>query len=251
MHLLTNPYSNPSARILRANLQEKIKEKIWITSDPERIKKYPLIRYGNSGTVYLNENPVEINSPGFIQMASSKLAFSRIMEENNIYSPVYSRDLENIVYPAVIRESLNLSGGRGIHVIHTEEEFFKIWQPPFYWTPFIKTRSEFRAHVLGGKIVKLFKKISTEEETEYPIRNMKAGYHFSLRTSIFPELENCINGLCSVENFDKAFMAVDLGWDAINKKYFIFEINSAPGLNELTADLYASYIYSFLFPEEV
>jgi hypothetical protein len=42
--------------------------------------------------------------------------------------------------------------------------------------------------------------------------------------------------------FANAFFALDLGWDNNKKEYLVFEANSAPGLNEHTADIYADFI---------
>jgi hypothetical protein len=42
-------------------------------------------------------------------------------------------------------------------------------------------------------------------------------------------------------NYDN-YYAADIGWDSNRKEYFIFEFNSAPGLNENTAKVYAEFL---------
>jgi len=242
LKILTNKSSFPSARILRNPLQDLYNRRILVTSNPEKIRKYPFIRYGNSYPVNIQEE-TDFNSPNFIRFSSNKLKFSKVMEENEIYSPVYKRNIGELIFPMLIRETLTSFGCRGIHVIKNEEEFQEIWRNTFFWTEYIPLKFELRVHILGGKIIKIFKK-ELNEPQDLPIRNNSL-CHFSLKNlEKYPKLESFIENLTNIKEVNEGkFYSMDIGWDTINKKYFVIEFNTGSGLNENTAEEYAKYIY--------
>ncbi|PNX51818.1 MAG: hypothetical protein BV456_01700 [Thermoplasmata archaeon M8B2D] len=242
LKILTNNSSFPSAKTLRDCLQDYYNKRIFVTSRPEKINSYPFIRYGNSNAVKIREE-TGFNSPNFIQLSSNKLKFSRVMERNEIYSPVYHRNVGELIFPLLIRETLTSFGCRGIHVIKNEEEFNERWRDYFYWTPYINLSIELRVHILGNKIVKIFKK-ELNEPQEFPIRNNSL-CHFSLKSlEKYPKLDSFIETLVKIQEVNEGkFYSIDIGWDAIDKKYFVLEFNTGSGLNENTAEEYAKYIY--------
>ena len=247
LKILTNASSFPSAKLLRNPLQDLTKKKVLVTSQTEKINKYPFIRYGNSYPVKVEET--DFNCPNFIQLSSNKLKFSRLMEKNKIYSPVYKRTGTNLIFPMLIRETLTSFGCRGIHVIKNQEEFNKIWRGEYFWTEYINLHFELRVHILGNKIVRIFKK-QLNEPQEYPIRNNTL-CHFSLKNpGKYPKLTEFIETLTNVKEVNQGkFYSIDIGWDFINKKYFVIELNTGSGLNENTAEAYANYIYKNLLGE--
>ena len=247
LKILTNPSSFPSSRFLRDSLQDLVKKKIHVTSQPEKINSYPFIRYGNSSPVKVEET--DFNCPNFIQISSNKLKFSKIMEKNEIYSPIYKRNVGELVFPLLIRETLTSFGCRGIHVIKNRDEFNKIWQGHFFWTKFVNLHFELRVHVLGNKIARVFRK-DLNEPQEYPIRNNSL-CHFSLKnTGKYPKLSEYIKTLTDIKEVGIGkFYSIDIGWDSINKKYFVIELNTGSGLNENTAEIYADYIHKNLLGE--
>jgi hypothetical protein len=244
LKILTNNSSFPSAKLLRNPLQDLTKRKVLVTSKPEKITSYPFIRYGNSYPVNVEET--DFNSPNFIQISSNKLKFSKAMEKNKIYSPVYKKNTSELVFPLLIRETLTAFGCKGIHVIKNQKEFDKIWRSNFYWTKYVPLEFELRVHVLGKKIARVFRK-NLNEKQEYPIRN-NAICHFSLKSvGKYPKLEQFIKTLTDIKEIGAGkFYSIDIGWDTVNKKYFVIELNTGSGLNENTADLYAKYIYDNL-----
>ncbi len=232
----TNSHSFPSARILRDKIFELTGIKFILVKSGNLIKK-PDIRFGDSFNKF--DDDTKYNSPEFISLCANKYKFSKLLLENDLYTPEFRKDKPDI-FPLLIRTNLFLSGGRGIIICKNEDEFSSEWNPSYWWTPFIRTNFEIRAHVLGREVKRIFRK-SLENENEYPIRN-NAICHFSL-TNIekYPKLNetiNSLNNILGVENF----YALDIGWDSNNKKYFIFEANTAPGLNDNTAQVYAEFL---------
>ncbi|KKM82529.1 hypothetical protein LCGC14_1318620 [marine sediment metagenome] len=163
------------------------------------------------------------------------------MEENSIYSPIYHSNDKPDKFPVVLRTSLSLSGGRGISVVKNIDEFnerFTRW-----WTPYISTRFELRVHILGEYIVKIFKKELNDENDSSTIIMNNENCHYCLRRiGAYPKLDNIISSLHSLDEFNGKFYSLDIGWDSKKKIYFIFEANSASGLNDNSSKLYAEYL---------
>lgn len=252
--ILADPGSFPSARLLGQSLLEICEEKndlvrIFITSKPQRITTPLFIRYGNSSKVSVKET--DFNSPEFIRKVSFKKNFSEFLKEMGILSPLFSKGKpKDDDFPLLIRETLSSSGGKGIHLVNNRAEFEKVWKGHFWWTKFIPTEFELRLHILGGNIVKVFKKVREEglEEEKFPIRNNNRGYHFSIRElDKYPKLQELIKPISEpLLNIGGKFYSLDVGWSKEQKKYCVFEANSASGLNEYTAHDYAEYIYQNL-----
>jgi glutathione synthase/RimK-type ligase-like ATP-grasp enzyme len=223
-----------SARILAEELRT-IGEKCFSTRRPERISSRDLvIRYGSTD---LHEGIDTLNTLEVIRTCSNKLNFSQLMQEEKIYSPIFYKGVpKESQYPVIVRTTLNSYGGKGMILVENSGDFHysNVW-----WTPFIQTQFELRVHVLGGKIIRMFKK----EDGESYIRTSNNGWHFSLKENKdYPKVSLVVQKICEIPRFANAFFALDLGWDSKKKQYLVFEANSAPGLNEHTANLYAQYI---------
>jgi len=214
-------------------------QKIRLTTKPERLTKVD-VRYGNSFGKF--DKDTLLNSPEFISCCSNKLAFSQLLLSNGFYTPEYHKLKQDLEFPALIRETLTGSGGKGIILCKDLDEFNNNWVRGF-WTKYITTAFELRVHVLNGNIARIFRK-DEREPSEFPIRN-NASCHFSLKdVEKYPKLSNLISNLNGLfnEKMMTGFYALDIGWDSNKKEYFIFEANSAPGLNEHTANLYAEFL---------
>jgi glutathione synthase/RimK-type ligase-like ATP-grasp enzyme len=228
----------PSCRLLRQFIEEITGTHYLLTDDPD---KNHIVSYGHSGS------QCEFNSSSFIGSVCNKLTFSNLLLENGFYTPEYVNVGIPPSFPVLIRETLTSYGGKGITLVENREEFESKWRGRGYWTPFINVSSEYRIHVLGTKIARIFKKVRSEEleEEKYPIRNNDRGYHFSIRENFeeFKELNKQLPPLLEyLYSLGGKFFALDIGWDRKRNKYFIFEANSAPGLNENTANEYAQYL---------
>lgn len=242
--ILSSETCMPSCKLLRDKIQELSGKKYLITKDRTDINI--LFRYGNTLIVEGNDG---LNRKEFIDLICHKNNFSLFCQENDFYTPCFYRGGLPNKYPVLIRTTLCGYGGEGIIICRNEEEFNRNWNRSYWWTYYIPTEFELRVHIAGGKILKVFKKVREDglEKEELPIRNNSRGYHFSIREEDnYPKMVDLINRLHPIleEKYGGNFYAADIGWDAINKKYLIFELNSAPGLNDSTALLYAEYILS-------
>jgi len=219
-------------------LAEEIKilgEQCFSTRRIERINRGDfVIRYGSTE---IHSGIDTLNSLEVIRTCSNKRNFSEVMQENGIFSPIfYRRTPRPEEYPIIVRTTLTSFGGRGMILVENSNDFR---YPDAYWTPYIETTFELRVHILGSNIIRVFRK----EDGEGYIRTSNNGWHFSLRElENYPKIIPLIKKICGIPMFSDCFFALDLGWDPKTKQYIVFEGNSAPGLNEHTANLYAEYI---------
>jgi hypothetical protein len=237
--ILTHKSCCTSARLLRDKLAELTNSRVLITFNADKIRG-KFIRYGNSDPV--NVPDTKYNSAKFVKLVADKATFSKLMKDKEIYSPVYHSETLPTKFPVLIRKTLTSSRGKGIMVCPDKATFDLNWNPIYVWTPFIKTEFELRAHILDGKIAKLFKKVPVEEnEIALPIRNSERGYHYQLREQeSYPKVKALVKTLHPI--LDGSFYSLDIGWDKVNQKYLVFEANSGSGLNPQTLDLYSDYL---------
>jgi hypothetical protein len=237
MIILSNSGTLPSARLLGKSLEEICGEKIKVLKDVDSIPNNEIIlRYGN----LLGNFDKEINSKEFISISGDKFKTAEVLK-NVVYTMEFHKGYPE-EYPVVIRTKMNSFGGKGIFIVENETEFESFQEN--YWTPWLNLRREYRVHVANGEILRIFKKIPEEgvDEIKYPIRNNDNGYHFSLRTnfSMYKVLFSFVENICKAVQFD--FCAMDIGFTE-EKRYVLIELNSAPGLNEETAAVYAINIW--------
>jgi glutathione synthase/RimK-type ligase-like ATP-grasp enzyme len=236
--------SYPSAKSIRDAIEEITGVHYFIVNGNKPYRGDILFRYGNSREI-VGFDP-NLNSNEFINLCRNKLTFSQFCQQHNIYSPVYHRinEVPN-VFPVLVRQTLTSFGGKGIFVCDNIHAFNATMRRNDYWTPFIKCEFELRVHLFDNQVNRIYKKVNQNgDENAYPIRNHIGGYHFSLRNNdAYPKVlelaQNIGNLFMEVGGH---FSAIDIGWDKLNQRYFIFESNSAPGLNSVNAIEYANFI---------
>ncbi len=249
-YVLSNPTAINSAEILAMALSEVTNDSWTSTTDKYIRINNDFIRYGNCKPISpFSGKDLNVNRRDFIYLCANKAHFSHSLVEKGYYSPTFYAEVyrngkvtieEPKEFPVLIRTTLTGKEGKGIIVCENEQEFLANWRNNYFWTKYIPTEFELRVHVANGKILRIFKKLPPEIEEKYPIRNNARGYHFSLvRTDLYKRVSEIVTGLSTFPEFSGQFYALDMGWDKINKKYFIYEANSCPGMNENTARAYA------------
>jgi len=244
-YILTRKFLKPTARLLAKELGLVVRTEIVDDT-------FPTIRWGNSeGSSEDSPSNEETiyNSPELIYFASSKKAFSTMMLEGNITVIEFHKGTPEH-YPVVVRTTLSGYGGKGIVVCENWEEFGQY--DACWWSYWYNFSYELGVHILGGMVVKVFRKewSPTDEmislgisELKYPIRNSKKGYSFKLLS-----IEGHPKLYKTVEEFYKVFPIqmgrLDIGWDVNSKCYRVIEFNSAPGLaeNDNTLKLYVDFL---------
>lgn len=254
--ILTCKSCSVSARLLANKVRALSNLRVLVTRNAAKIRRRGrFIRYGNADAT--RGLDTAFNSAAFIRLVADKKAFASVMEQHGVHSPVYRNQGKPEVYPAMIRKTLTASNAKGIVVCPDVATFDANWKPCYHWTPFVKTRFELRAHVLGGKIVKLFKKIKkgaqvpdapdgdddegAQPEGPTPIRNLDNGYHYQARDlAKYPQVQTLVDQIHPI--LGGKMYTLDIGWDRAAKRYFVFEANSGSGLNTDTVERYAQYL---------
>jgi hypothetical protein len=243
--------SGPTARLIGAEINRMTGMNLLVRHQPIP-GKIIHVNYG-CGDDWAN---CDLNHPDFVRLCCNKYRFSKLLTDNGVRAPVFQRGVPT-TFPCVVRETLSSFGGRGMHVVATQSDYeVADLNPNFWWTPFVKTDSEFRIHVLGHKIAKVCKKDyrGEEPELELPIRSHLRGYFFRFisdeKWRRWDKLTALVEKLEQIIPFGGCFYGLDVGYSREMNDWFVFEANSAPGLNEVSVKLYAKYIvdYNYEWP---
>lgn len=240
MYILTHPNLFPSARVIKSSILQKTSKKLFIKLEQEATP--PSIRWGNSHNHGANDTV--LNSASLIRTCSNKRLFSTLLTDNRVAHVQYHKGFTPDRFPVVVRTVVNGMGGEGIVVCFDREDFEAKYSNSL-WSYWYKFTFELGVHVLGGEIVRVFKKVREDgaSDEEFPIRNFHRGYSFSLRdASKYEKLKGVVDLFYSIMPIQMT--RLDIGWDAEEKTYRIIEANTAPSLsaNENTLDIYTDFL---------
>ena len=186
-----------------------------------------------------------------IKHATNKLSFFNCMNEVMPESiPEYATHLE-VAWQwcqegavVVCRTLLNSSAGKGIVIANTPKDVVKA---PLY-VKYIKKQDEYRVHVFNGKVIdvqrKMRKKDVPDEEVNWQVRNHANGFIFG-RDDVFAgdNLTNLCTSCINILSLD--FGAVDVIYNKHEDKYYLLEVNTAPGLVGTTLEKYTQAIKDY------
>jgi hypothetical protein len=249
-YILSHHRLTRSANPLAQRITELTGERILVKIDPNRDDTC-IIRYGNSA-INLGMAETKYNDPLLIRKAGNKKSLSDYLQEKEFPHVVFlRRNPEENEFPIVARDELNRGGGIGIRIIETMTAF-ENGDIMNYWTPWYNFKFELGVHILGGEIVRVFKKLREDglEEEKYPIKNTQRGYKFSLRANWrerYTGLSAFVKKLYEIVPIQ--FARLDVGYDRETGGYRLIEINSAPDLsqNQNTLNLYAEFLVKKIF----
>ena len=248
-HFLYHPRSFRTARSLARLMRIPFNRNI------ERIKRkgsYPSIRYGCSFGKFRKDT--KINSPEVIRLCANSYWFGKWAQDNEFNVPYYRRfDWNNLPeYPFLLRR-LHHMAGRDIIIIKSEQDLTRIRRNILsqrYMVDFVPTTSELRVHIINEKIIRVFKKVKPGHiERGEMIRTSRHGFHYSVRLD--ETLDNKYQKAQELAiNISKKlglfFGGIDMAWNREKKEYIIWEINTAPGLNSVTQQMYAKELRRYL-----
>lgn len=245
-YLFTYKKSFPSARILATKLGLKV------TSNENKIVKPPIIRYGNSLKDF-GEDDTNINSIETIHLCSNSILFSDWCRDNNFFTPIFEKFRnENLVYPFLLRKKYHRAG-LDIIYIEREEQLNDVESlPSYYKVPFFETEYELGVHVVFGNVVKIFKKIKINDDSHPFIRSMAKGYRYSIVSNIDDNYKKAQSIATNIANcIGLKFGRIDMAFLSKEREYIIWEVNTAPGLNNNTAELYSKILREHLEVKDV
>ena len=208
-----------------------------------------VINWGNSVLPRWDSSRV-LNQPSFVSRASNKLKTFLEFRNADVPHPEFTTNIEEAqswieqgktVY---CRKYLQSKGGNGIIVARTIEELV----PAPLYTVGITNVAEYRVHVFNGEVIDVVMKARRRGESPNPdIKNHAQGWIFIRGgVEVSPEVRNAATEAVRCLHLD--FGAVDV---CINEEGqpFVFEVNTAPGLEGTTLEKYKDairrlYVYS-------
>lgn len=187
-----------------------------------------------------------LNKPENIRKASNKLKSFELFQDAGVSIPQFFKTKEEAREyingaagrSVVCRTLLSGHSGAGIVLADSDAELV---DAPLY-TAYVKKQEEYRYHVFMGKVVDIQRKARKrevpDEQVNWKVRNLDGGFIFA-REGVVENEGAAQNAIMAVEALGLDFGAVDLIYNAREEKYYVLEVNTAPGLAGSTLDGYA------------
>lgn len=208
-----------------------------------------IVNWGNSHPPHFRWMEQDLNKPQAIALACNKLETFKQLRHNAFNhvpdwttNPAEAEHWLDLGLKTYCRTSLTGHGGSGIVICNDGD---KLVSAPLY-TLHTKHKDEYRVHVFKGKAIDVQKKKRKLSGTSISngIRNHASGWVYG-RLDIDPPSELVDISIKAVELLGLDFGAVDIGHRLRDNKFFVFEVNTAPGLEGSTLDNYAKAIYNY------
>jgi glutathione synthase/RimK-type ligase-like ATP-grasp enzyme len=193
-----------------------------------------------------------INTIDSVNRNRHKFNSLHIMEEHGVSVPRSFDSYEHDIYDRLLNECRAIIGRRNYHQGGTE---FHVClsrmdidraksEGADYFVKYIPKKNEFRFHVMNGKVIRVSQKVRKTELEEGETFDSQCWSHNKGWRFRGLRLDNPLitesakeNAIKSLEALGMDFGAVDLVEDEDGNP-FVLEINSAPGLEGTTLDIY-------------
>src|ERR1700722_1811881 len=192
-----------------------------------------------------------LNKPSAVNVAGNKLLTFQALQRVGVSIPQFTTEM-NVAATwlddgdiVIERHNLRGSSGAGIRIVSLDDEDTEsiLTYAPLY-TKYIEKTAEFRVHVFRGEVIDYVQKrrvlAENRDDTFNPyISSMEHGWVFS-RTDLLdlPGARSLAIKAVAVLGLD--FGAVDIIY--AKGKFFVLEVNCAPGLAGTTLSSYANAI---------
>ena len=246
------PYKigSQSAKRIQESIQAAGHRCVRVRPDSQTYRPRPtdrIIYYGGSTANFQSNyviNPVRT-------LANNKLTTLQRLQEVGLSTVEWTthkdvaNDWINQREKVVARATLSGHSGMGITICDNLDT--PLPNVPLY-TKYIKKTYECRVHVFRGRVIdaQIKRKKTTdipEDQTANPlIRNIHTGWVYCREDFTLPE-EAANLSIQAVNTVNLDFGAVDLIYNKYYNKFYILEINTAPGLDGTTLN---NYVQAFL-----
>lgn len=187
-----------------------------------------------------------LNKPEAIRKASNKLKSFELFQEAGVTIPPFFTEKQDARQymeagagnlAIVCRTKLNGHSGDGIVIA---DNIDAIVDAPLY-TAYVKKQEEYRYHVFMGQVVDIQRKARKrdvpDDAVNWQVRNLDGGFIFA-REGVVASPVASEEAVKAVAALGLDFGAVDLIYNAREDKYYVLEVNTAPGLSGTTLDGY-------------
>lgn len=201
---------------------------------------HKIINWGNSHPHFSGGN--FFNKPEAVAIAANKLdSFAKlwvagVATPELTLDPAIARAWLDRGWKVVCRQTITGHGGHGITVVKPGEQLITAK----FYTKYVRKDQEYRVHVGGGKVIDFTEKRRSHSRTlgsEY-IRSYDNGWVFCRENISLPEIVRK-QSIAAVVALGLDFGAVDIAYR--DGKAWVFEINTAPGLDGTTIERYKQY----------
>lgn len=194
-----------------------------------------------------------INHPEAVSKASNKLSFFKAMAEQGVNIPRFTEAPEGARFMleegkvVVARTVLNGHSGEGIVLIEAENHMVRA---PLY-VEYVPKKEEYRVHIFQGEVVDVQRKARNkgvaDELVNWRIRNHANGFIFARGDDmgVVPE-DVTKQAIDAVNAIGLDFGAADVIWNDKQKKAYVLECNTAPGLSGKTLEGYVERFKVFV-----
>jgi glutathione synthase/RimK-type ligase-like ATP-grasp enzyme len=211
-------------------------------------RKDVIVNWGNSSPPHFRWMEQDLNKPHAIALASNKLntflefrnkSFTDIPDWTT--NPSEAQQWLDLGLRVYCRTKLTNHSGNGIVICNDGD---RLTYAPLY-TLHTKHKHEYRVHVFRGQVIDIqMKRRRNGALGGTGIRNHANGWVYT-RAEIAPPEELLLSSIKAVQLLNLDFGAVDIGHRIIDNKFFVFEVNTAPGLEGTTLDKYSKAIYNY------
>ncbi len=204
-----------------------------------------VINWGNTRVPnWRFDSRCDLNNPDAVRIAACKLATFNKLEENHVSAPRFTTSRETATdwldsgSTILCRTLLNSHSGRGIIVVQPNNP---LQDAPLY-VEYKKKRAEYRVHVFAGEVIDECHK-RKRNQAERPdsfntfIRSYDNGWVFC-RDGLVPDPARHALAISAVTALGLDFGAVDMIYNEREQKYYVLEVNTAPGLEGTTLTKY-------------
>jgi hypothetical protein len=208
-----------------------------------------IVNWGNSHPPHFRWMEQDLNNPKAIALACDKLNTFITLEHLGFhhlpewYQKQWSAEkCINDGKTVYCRTKTNSHSGKGIVIANTLDELV----PAPLYTVKTSHKDEYRVHIFKGEVLDVQKKKKRLgfSGTSSGIRNHTNGWVYARSDVAIPDML-CPIAIQAVNLLGLDFGAVDIGHRLRDNKFFVFEVNTAPGLEGSTLDKYAKAIYNY------
>jgi glutathione synthase/RimK-type ligase-like ATP-grasp enzyme len=197
-----------------------------------------------------------LNHPRAVDIARNKLTTFEVLQDHDVPIPDFTRDKEKAVgwllgpkegkgTGVLVRKLLGASRGQGIEKVNFGD--FDLPNAPLY-VRYIKKHKEYRVHVFGGQVIdiqeKRISKYVPKDQIDHQIRSHERGWVFCREGVTLSDTAQSI-AVQAVQAVGLDFGAVDMIYNKKEDKYYVLEINTAPGLEGETIINYSNAIKTY------
>jgi len=190
-----------------------------------------------------------VNHPEKVQVAANKLSSMRAFKQKHVSTvewttnAIEANQWVNEGHVVFARTLLNSSEGKGIVVVNQGS----VPDAPLY-TKYKKKKKEFRVHVFDGTVISVQEKRKRKDyngTTNAQIRSYRHGWVFCRENVVEPaDLRSVAQQ--AIKALGLHFGAVDIIWNALDNVSYVLEVNTAPGVEGSSTDIYAQTIKAYL-----